>query len=180
MGGSLPPAYPIAAKAGRKPAIVELPEVPSDRGQHRPIADFPYTLEVQISYALNAIVIHATGNGSAIAEHRQCCPEVKTDRHYLFSHNVVRLSAAKVVQRAEIQAVAGILIQQKAPQRLKLLRLGPIRFLRQILKDQLRSLFLQFFPDPHKRFDVLKRRLEIQPLQSQIKKLSAVYSPFLL
>jgi hypothetical protein len=94
----LPPVYPIAAKACRKPAIVEFPKIPSDRGQLRPVPDFPYTLAVQISYALHAIVIDATGNGPAIAEYRQSCPGVKTDGRYLFSDNVVRPSAAEVIQ----------------------------------------------------------------------------------
>ena len=67
----LPPVYPIAAKTGRKPAIVQFSKFPSDRGQFSPIPDFHETLGVQISYALNAIVIHATGNGPAVEEHRQ-------------------------------------------------------------------------------------------------------------
>ena len=71
IGICLPPVDPITAKTGWEPAIIECAKVLSDRRQHRPIPDFPYTLDIQIANALNAIVINATGRSSAVPEHRQ-------------------------------------------------------------------------------------------------------------
>ena len=71
VDNDLPPAYPIAAKTGRIRAIIRFPKTAPDPGQLRPVPDFLDSLEVQISDALNAVVIDAAGNGPAVTEHRQ-------------------------------------------------------------------------------------------------------------